>query len=84
MNATIVATLVDGGILIVGEVYAALLGYRVIGKRVGESPTYDRWSTGPNWIALGMWNLSSSMPCPSGVRNIARVARTSSSPIRKD
>src|SRR3954454_2729286 len=38
-------------------------------------------STGPNRIALGVWNLSSSMPCPSGVRIIARVARTSSSPI---
>ncbi len=34
-------------------------------------------STGPNLIALGVWNLSSSMPCPSGVRIIARVARTS-------
>src|SRR2546426_9053461 len=31
-------------------------------------------STGPNLIALGAWNLSSSMPCPSGVRIIARVA----------
>jgi len=30
-------------------------------------------STGPNLIALGVWNLSSSMPCPSGVRIIARV-----------
>src|SRR5205085_10068425 len=39
-------------------------------------------STGPNLIALGVWNLSSSMPCPSGVRIIARVARTSLSPIR--
>src|SRR5437867_3361919 len=38
-------------------------------------------STGPNLIALGVWNLSSSMPCPSGVRIIARVARTSLSPI---
>src|SRR5262249_31951770 len=37
-------------------------------------------STGPNLIALGEWNLSSSMPCPSGVRIIARVARTSLSP----
>src|SRR5438046_10616507 len=39
-------------------------------------------STGPNLIALGVWNLSNSMPCPSGVRIIARVARTSLSPIR--
>src|SRR5689334_5469953 len=39
-------------------------------------------STGPNLIALGVWNLSSSMPCPSGVRIMARVARTSLSPIR--
>src|SRR5438093_13296798 len=39
-------------------------------------------STGPNLIALGVWNLSSSMPCPSGVRIIARVARTSLSPIK--
>src|SRR3989441_10948455 len=37
--------------------------------------------TGPNLTALGVWNLSSSMPCPSGVRIIARVARTSLSPI---
>src|SRR5437867_2281620 len=39
-------------------------------------------STGPNLTALGVWNLSSSMPCPSGVRIIARVARTSLSPIK--
>jgi hypothetical protein len=38
--------------------------------------------TGPNLIALGVWNLSSSIPCPSGVRIIARVARTSLRPIR--
>src|SRR5918993_1110278 len=38
--------------------------------------------TGPNLIAVGVWNLSSSMPNPSGVRIVARVARTSLRPIR--
>ncbi|MNT42296.1 hypothetical protein D3C72_1787130 [compost metagenome] len=38
--------------------------------------------TGPNRTASGVWNLSSSIPCPSGVRSMARVARASPSPMR--
>src|SRR3954447_24552255 len=45
--------------------------------------TFTGASTGPNLIASGVWNLSSSMrPWPSGVRMNTRVARTPSSPIR--
>ena len=52
------------------------------GEHDGMPGVFTGASTGPNLVALGLWNLSSSIPCPSGVRIIARVARTSLSPIK--
>ena len=43
MRVEVIAALVDGGIPIVGGIYATLLGLRIIGKPPGESPKYDRW-----------------------------------------
>jgi hypothetical protein len=64
MNPRIVAGLVDALIPTLGGVYATLLGYRIVGKKPGESFDYDRWHErygtmlrrfGPLIIVLGIF-----------------------------
>jgi hypothetical protein len=43
MNPHLTGALVDGAIPVAAGLYLTLLGYRVVGKKPGESEKYDRW-----------------------------------------
>ncbi len=43
MTAGHIATLINAGIGVLIGVYVSLLGHRVIGKKPGVSPEYDKW-----------------------------------------
>jgi len=43
MQAETIGALVNGAIPILGGLYVTLLGFRVVGKKPGESLQYDEW-----------------------------------------
>lgn len=43
MSSEMIATLVDGAIPICVGIYCTLLGFRILGKKPGESQKYDQW-----------------------------------------
>ena len=43
MNSELIAVLVDNGISIGAAVGALLFGYRIVGKKPGESMPFDKW-----------------------------------------
>jgi hypothetical protein len=43
MTAGQMATIIEAGIGVLIGLYASLLGHRVVGKKPGESPDYDKW-----------------------------------------
>ena len=67
MRPEVIAAIVDGGIPFLGGIYATLMGFRVIGKRPGESVKYDQWYErfgttfkvlGPLLIAFGLIQMA--------------------------
>jgi hypothetical protein len=66
MPPEVIAGLAEGAIPLAGGVYGTLIGYRVVGKRPGESAKYDQWYTrfgvhfkwmGPVLIAYGLFQM---------------------------
>ena len=59
MRAEQIGALVDGAIPFAAGLYATLLGYRVLGKKPGESPQYDEWHRkhGGKFRVLGLLTL---------------------------
>ena len=57
MRPEVIATLAEGGTTIFFGICATLLGYRVIGKRPGESRKSDQWHErhGTAFQVLGPW-----------------------------
>jgi hypothetical protein len=62
MRPETIGALVNGVIPLLGCIYCTLIGYRIIGKRAGESFEYDQWHErfssmfkigGPLLIAFG-------------------------------
>jgi len=71
MNPQLIGTLVDGAIPIAAGVYGTLLGFRVVGRKLGESEKYDRWHArfgkmfkvgGPALILLSVVRLVATLP----------------------
>jgi hypothetical protein len=64
MNARLIASLIDGAIPFAGGVYITLLGFRVVGKKLGANSRFDDWMSrfgkffrigGPLLIAFGVF-----------------------------
>ncbi len=67
MSPGTIAALVDGGIPLIGGIYATLIGFRVVGKPLGTSREYDQWHErfgtvlkvcGPMMIAFGIFRVA--------------------------
>jgi hypothetical protein len=70
MNPQTIGALVDAAIPIAAGLYCTLLGYRVVGKKAGESEKYDRWHArsgkmfkvgGPALMLLGVVRLAAAL-----------------------
>lgn len=71
MNPQLIGLLVDGAIPIVAGLYCTLLGFRVVGKKAGESAKYDEWHArfgkalkigGPLLIVITLVRLAAAAP----------------------
>lgn len=70
MDPKLFAALVDGGIPFFGGLYITLLGFRVAGRKPGESPKYDDWHErhggllqvlGPLLMLFGAWLAANNL-----------------------